>query len=288
MTDTAPKPFVFVLMPFSEAFDDVYKLGIKPACNNAGAYAERVDEQIYQDSILQRIYNQITKADIIVADMTGRNPNVFYETGYAHALGKHVILLTQNSEDIPFDLKHYPHIIYGGKISELLPELEKRVRWAVENPEISALQEGSQIQFYIDGNLLINNPIIEHYTQRAGWQLWLKIDLNNSIENLIQTSTFRLGLITSARFQRSGEDYDGPDNKVARLPDGGTMHLYSKEMTIFPGEWDSFTIVLDAIDSGKTVSPGDEESFVLRMFSKIGVWDYPFCIKITDKSKAKS
>ena len=95
MKNTLPKPFVFVLMPFDEKFDEVYKLGIKPACEDAGAYAERVDEQIFKESILERIYNQIAKADIFVADMTGRNENVFYEVGYAHALGKHVILLTQ-------------------------------------------------------------------------------------------------------------------------------------------------------------------------------------------------
>jgi hypothetical protein len=110
MTDTTPKSFIFVLMPFVKTFDDLYGLGIKPACEKAGAYAKRVDDRIFQESILQRIYNQIAKADIIIADMTGRNPNVFYETGYAHALGKRVILLTQKTEDLPFDLKHYPHI----------------------------------------------------------------------------------------------------------------------------------------------------------------------------------
>lgn len=82
-----PKPFVFVLMPFSSDFDDAYKLGIKKACKEAGAYAERVDEQIFDEQILERVYNQIAKADLIISDMTGRNPNVFYETGYAHALG---------------------------------------------------------------------------------------------------------------------------------------------------------------------------------------------------------
>lgn len=116
---TTPKYFVFILMPFSSEFDDIYELGIKAACTDSGAYAERVDEQIFHSSILERIYNQIARADLIVADMTGRNPNVFYECGYAHALGKRVVLLTQNSEDIPFDLKHYPHIVYEGKITNL-------------------------------------------------------------------------------------------------------------------------------------------------------------------------
>src|ERR1700726_3375113 len=117
MADTTPKPLVFVLMPLEPVFNDVYQLGIKPAAEGAGAYCERIDEQIFAESILSRIYNQISKADLIVADMTGRNPNVFYETGYAHALNKKVILLTQAADDIPFDLKHYPHIVYSGKIS---------------------------------------------------------------------------------------------------------------------------------------------------------------------------
>ena len=61
MEDTRPKTFVFVLMPFSDKFVDIYELGIKAACKDAGAYCERVDEQIFTDSILQRIFNQIAK-----------------------------------------------------------------------------------------------------------------------------------------------------------------------------------------------------------------------------------
>jgi hypothetical protein len=94
---TNAKPFVFVLMPFQADFDDIYHVGIKSACSSVGAYCERVDEQIFLENILERVYNQISKADIVVSEMTGRNPNVFYETGYAHALNKRVILLTQKN-----------------------------------------------------------------------------------------------------------------------------------------------------------------------------------------------
>src|SRR5579859_3658565 len=99
MDSLQPKPFVFVLMPFDDKFADIYQFGIKAACADVGAYCERVDEQHFHESILERIYNQIAKADVIISDMTGRNPNVFYETGYAHALGKRVILLTQAAAD---------------------------------------------------------------------------------------------------------------------------------------------------------------------------------------------
>lgn len=128
---TQPKPFVFVLMPFESKFNDIYKFGIKGAADDVGAYAERVDEQIFTGGILDRIFNQISKADVIVADMTGRNPNVFYEVGYAHALGKVVLLLTQNADDIPFDLKHRPHTVYGGQIETLRTTLAPRLQWAI-------------------------------------------------------------------------------------------------------------------------------------------------------------
>jgi hypothetical protein len=131
----APKAFVFVLMPFSKEFNDIYRLGIKSACEEAGAKCERIDEQIFVENILERVHDQISKADIIVSEMTGRNPNVFYETGYAYALKKKVILLTQKAEDIPFDLKHYPHIIYGGEIVSLRSQLVERIRWCINNPE---------------------------------------------------------------------------------------------------------------------------------------------------------
>jgi hypothetical protein len=118
-------------MPFGKEFNDTYKFGIKGAAEQVGAYAERVDEQMFDDGILDRIFNQINKADVIVADLTGRNPNVFYEVGYAHALNKIVILLTQRVDDIPFDLKHRQHVVYGGEISTLKDRLAERLNWAV-------------------------------------------------------------------------------------------------------------------------------------------------------------
>ena len=58
------------------------------------------------------IWSLINNADIIICDCTGKNPNVFYELGLAHAIGKNVICITQNTEDIPFDIKHIRYIKY--------------------------------------------------------------------------------------------------------------------------------------------------------------------------------
>jgi len=128
------KPCAFVLMPFHENFDDVYKCGIKEACRGVKVGCERVDEQRFDETILDRIRGQIQTADIIIAEMTGRNPNVFYEVGYAHALHKRVILLTKSADDIPFDLKQHRHIVYAGKIDGLRRELREELKWCMCTP----------------------------------------------------------------------------------------------------------------------------------------------------------
>lgn len=122
--------FAFVLMPFDKKFDDIYKFGIKAAAGALSIRAERVDEQIFSEGILERIYRQIDAADLVIADMTGQNANVFYEVGYVHAKGKLCLLLTQNADDIPFDLRHRRHIVYGGSIDHLVDALKKDLIWA--------------------------------------------------------------------------------------------------------------------------------------------------------------
>lgn len=120
-------PYIFVLMPFAKEFIDIYEYGIKACTKKLGCRCERVDKMEFNDRILDEIYRGIQRADLLIADMTGKNPNVFYEVGYAHALAKEVILLAQNEIDIPFDLKGHNFIIYSQSIKELIEKLERRV-----------------------------------------------------------------------------------------------------------------------------------------------------------------
>ena len=78
---TGTKLYAFVLMPFAKDFDDLYQLGIKAACDEVGIFCERVDETHVLGPIYDKIVNAISKADIIIADLTGRNANVYYENG---------------------------------------------------------------------------------------------------------------------------------------------------------------------------------------------------------------
>ena len=117
-------------MPFSAEFDDIYQLAIKQAATESNVKAERLDEQLFSEGMLERIYRQIDIADFIIADLSTRNANVFYELGYAHAKEKICILLTKDANDIPFDLKHKRHIVYGSSITLLRTELLKNIEWA--------------------------------------------------------------------------------------------------------------------------------------------------------------
>lgn len=130
-------------MPFDKSFDDIYKMGIKETAAQLDILAERVDEQIFQEGILERIYRQIDAAEIIIADMSGQNANVFYEVGYAHAKEKICLLLTSNADDIPFDLKHHRHIVYGDSITSLRDMLTDELVWAknqIENIKASHIK----------------------------------------------------------------------------------------------------------------------------------------------------
>lgn len=121
--------FAFVIMPFNENYKDIYQLGIKDACKEVGVVAERVDEQLFEEGMLERIYNQIEVADIVIAELTQHNANVFYELGLAHAKDKLCLLVTKDASTIPFDLKQKRHIIYKS-ISELKAELISNLKWA--------------------------------------------------------------------------------------------------------------------------------------------------------------
>jgi len=120
--------FAFVCMPFAQQFDDSYKFAIQPAVQECGFKCLRADEIEHNKGILEVIHRQIESAHIIVADMTGGNPNVYYEVGYAHALGKDVVLLTQRASDLPFDLRGLNHIVYEGRITGLKEKLTRRLK----------------------------------------------------------------------------------------------------------------------------------------------------------------
>lgn len=104
----------FVMMPFgSEELNIVYEDFIRPTIENrCNLTCERGDDLFGSNSIMDDIRKSIERARLIIADLTGKNANVFYEVGIAHTLDKSVLLLAQSMSDVPFDLRHRRVLLY--------------------------------------------------------------------------------------------------------------------------------------------------------------------------------
>ena len=104
---------VFVLSPYKKPFDTIYTDHIKPSIESIKGLACLRADDIYDNRpIIEDIWRCTNEARIIISELTGRNANVFYETGIAHTIGKEVILITQSMDDVPFDLRHLRCIVY--------------------------------------------------------------------------------------------------------------------------------------------------------------------------------
>jgi hypothetical protein len=126
----------FVLMPFKDDLAKIYQAFIKPTIEapEFGMVCRRADDVKSNRAIIQDIWKSICEARLIVADLSGLNPNVMYELGIAHTLGKDTLLIYQRGEDIkfPFDLAHIRRIEYvndalGGR------KLEEELRATLQN-----------------------------------------------------------------------------------------------------------------------------------------------------------
>lgn len=102
----------FVMMPFGQWMDSYYREIYVPAIREAGLEAVRADELFSTGSVIEQIWEQISRAKVLLADLTGKNANVFYELGLAHAANKPVVFTTGQLEDVPFDLRHLRVAVY--------------------------------------------------------------------------------------------------------------------------------------------------------------------------------
>lgn len=130
----------FVMMPFANPIGVYYQSIYEVAIKKAGLTPVRADADIFgTGKIIDQVWRGIKNAKVLVAELTKRNPNVFYELGLAHALNKPVVLVSSNEEDVPFDLQHIRVIYYdvndpfwGAKLIEKVAE---NILSALENPE---------------------------------------------------------------------------------------------------------------------------------------------------------
>lgn len=117
-------------MPFDPSFNEVYS-ALQRAAKDADMRCLRADNIWIHNVIIQDVVSLIDRSYVVICDCTGRNPNVFYETGIAHAIGRDVILITQAENDIPFDLRHLRYVKYlnnGEGLNKLSNAITLRLR----------------------------------------------------------------------------------------------------------------------------------------------------------------
>ncbi len=135
----------FILIPFHSAYDSIY-LKIKEVLEAVGYVVCRADSELNQRNIMSDVVSGIFTANLIVAEITERNPNVYYELGIAHTLRKNVILIAQSLDDVPFDLQAYRIIKYSTQFNEI-------DKFETELGEIG--------QKALAGDIFFSNPIID-------------------------------------------------------------------------------------------------------------------------------
>lgn len=148
-TNVGANDTCFVMQPFAAPLGDYYEKIYRPAIEKAGLRPVRADAEIFATGkIMDQVWYGINTAKVLVAELTTRNPNVFYELGLAHAMKKPVVLVSAREEDVPFDLQHIRVIYYdmsdpfwGNKLIEKVAE---NILSAIQNPDEAVFKSAIQ------------------------------------------------------------------------------------------------------------------------------------------------
>jgi len=128
-------PKIIGAMPFKEEFDEVYFVAMSGAAVSVGATCIRIDKEYFQGKIVQKLKQDIKDSTVMIVDISGANPNVLYEVGFSHGIGKPIIHICSTPlKNLPFDVKTWKTISYKkgqthalkGKLAKELKELLKR------------------------------------------------------------------------------------------------------------------------------------------------------------------
>lgn len=122
-------------MPFRKDMDDVFYYGIQGPVHKAGFLCERVDQEAFTGDILNRVKERIETASVVIAELSGSNPNVYLEVGYAWGKGRPTILLLKNMEELRFDV-HGQRCLFYERIKDLENSLIKELEELKSKPLI--------------------------------------------------------------------------------------------------------------------------------------------------------
>lgn len=218
----------FVIMPFSgELIQEVYTEYTRPVIEEVGLKCIRGDDIFSVSSIMEDIFGAICKANVIIAEFTGRNPNVLYEAGIAHTLGKPLIGITQDMDDVPFDLRSIRHIVYKPTPKGLM-----HLKETLYNTLKSVMEQQHEMypQIFSDDKEAYQR-LLEAYVKRNAE--------TNKMYSLIET--------------RILEKYEQYNKKIRELSPHVSKKLTLKETGVCFAKVDTALIDVDYFDNDKNV-----------------------------------
>ena len=197
--------------------------------------------------------------------------------------GKPTLLLTRDAAHIPFDLQHYPHIVYQGKLATLLTEVEKRVRWHLDNPQ-QKLEADVDLIVQVNACSLEDSQTVEVSAIPGFFSFSLKLDINNSSHRIIQSIRYTVGLLTPKDIVRSSIIHSiisrNHTCNVVSYSDDQNLHLMERRVTLLPGEWQTTTFQLHRAD--RQIEIGELIPLVVRIFVESDPKDFPFMVRLVD------
>jgi hypothetical protein len=145
ITPPKNKKLCFVIMPFAKNRFEVYKRAIAPACKDAKFKAVRVDELKGVYNINRKIIEHLFKSEVVIAELTDMNPNVFYEMGVAHTIDNKTIMITQSAEKLPFDISSYRCIVYD-ESDDGFKKLQEELAFALQTINVWSKEPCNPVQ----------------------------------------------------------------------------------------------------------------------------------------------
>jgi len=223
----------FIIIPFGSEFDIIFTDLIKPPLEELGYEVTRADSILDQHNILKDIIRNIAEADLIIADLTSVNPNVFYELGIAHAMLVPTVLLTQSIDDVPFDLKSYRVIVYSTTYFNA-QELPKRLKEIADkaknnnlsfgNPVSDFLPKGRIKEISIDKNVVVEKEKEKNIDLEEEKGLWdFLVDAENSMK-IINDISYKIADKTKI----IGEKVEAKTDELTQIHNSGVPGTASR------------------------------------------------------------
>jgi len=150
---------VAVLLPAGKLFELVFAEGIMPAATEAGKKVTLLNIQFTEEAVRTEMIEGLKRVERVIADVTGRNPNLMYGVGVADSVGKKVLLLAHHLEDLPFDRRVREVIAYAGDRQFLKTELAAYFRGEADRTE-GAYSDGQQKFQEIFGEILTKHRYV--------------------------------------------------------------------------------------------------------------------------------